>query len=66
LGQTEFSAWAISVRPTCVNSRRPHVGLNPAGTAFDIAGRGIADEMSMVEAIKLAAKMAEVKMTSKR
>jgi 4-hydroxythreonine-4-phosphate dehydrogenase len=36
------------------------------GTAFDIAGRGIADEMSMVEAIKLAAKMAEVKMTSKR
>jgi 4-hydroxy-L-threonine phosphate dehydrogenase PdxA len=49
-----------------MNSRRPHVGLNPAGTAFDIAGRGIADEMSMVEAIKLAAKMAEVKMTSKR
>jgi len=36
------------------------------GTAFDIAGRGTADEMSMVKAIKLAAKMAEVKMTSKR
>jgi len=35
------------------------------GTAFDIAGKGIADEMSMVEAIKLAAKMAEVKITSK-
>ena len=35
------------------------------GTAFDIAGKGIADEMSMVEAIKLAAKMAEVKMASK-
>jgi 4-hydroxythreonine-4-phosphate dehydrogenase len=36
------------------------------GTAFDIAGRGIADEKSMIEAIKLAAKMAEVKMASKR
>jgi 4-hydroxythreonine-4-phosphate dehydrogenase len=36
------------------------------GTAFDIAGKGIADEKSMVEAIKLAAKMAEVKMASKR
>ena len=35
------------------------------GTAFDIAGKGIADEMSMVEAINLAAKMAEVKMGSK-
>lgn len=35
------------------------------GTAFDIAGKGIADELSMVEAIKLAAKMAEVKMASK-
>jgi 4-hydroxythreonine-4-phosphate dehydrogenase len=35
------------------------------GTAFDIAGKGIADEKSMVEAIKLAAKMAEVKMASK-
>jgi 4-hydroxy-L-threonine phosphate dehydrogenase PdxA len=49
-----------------MNSRRPTVGLNPAGTAFDIDGRGIADELSMVEAIKLAAKTAEVKMTSKR
>jgi 4-hydroxythreonine-4-phosphate dehydrogenase len=36
------------------------------GTAFDIAGKGIADELSMVEAIKLAARMAEVKMASKR
>jgi 4-hydroxythreonine-4-phosphate dehydrogenase len=35
------------------------------GTAYDIAGKGIADEKSMVEAIKLAAKMAEVKMSSK-
>ncbi len=35
------------------------------GTAFDIAGKGIADERSMVEAIKLAAKMAQVKMGSK-
>ena len=35
------------------------------GTAFDIAGKGIADEKSMVEAIKLAAKMAEVKIGSK-
>ncbi|MEK6322582.1 MAG: 4-hydroxythreonine-4-phosphate dehydrogenase PdxA [Acidobacteriota bacterium] len=30
------------------------------GTAFDIAGRGIADHGSMVEAIKLAARLAEV------
>lgn len=29
------------------------------GTAFDIAGRGIANPTSMIEAIKLAAKMAE-------
>ncbi|CAD7781095.1 D-threonate 4-phosphate dehydrogenase [Candidatus Methanoperedenaceae archaeon GB37] len=28
------------------------------GTAYDIAGKGIADEHSLVEAIKLAAKMA--------
>jgi len=28
------------------------------GTAFDIAGRGIANEESMVEAILLAARMA--------
>ena len=28
------------------------------GTAFDIAGKGVADETSMVEAIKLAARLA--------
>ena len=28
------------------------------GTAFDIAGRGIADESSMVEAVLLAARLA--------
>ncbi|WP_460047936.1 4-hydroxythreonine-4-phosphate dehydrogenase PdxA [Thermoanaerobacter brockii] len=31
------------------------------GTAFDIAGRGIADERSMVEAVKLAAEMVKYK-----
>jgi len=35
------------------------------GTAYDIAGKGVADEKSMVEAITLAAKMAAVKMTAK-
>lgn len=34
------------------------------GTAYDIAGKGIADERSMIEAIKLGAKMAQVKMAS--
>ena len=31
------------------------------GTAFDIAGKGVADETSMVEAIKLAASLASGK-----
>ena len=31
------------------------------GTAFDIAGKGIADPKSMIEALKLAQKMATVK-----
>jgi 4-hydroxythreonine-4-phosphate dehydrogenase len=29
------------------------------GTAFDIAGRGVADATSMAEAIKLAVRLAE-------
>jgi 4-hydroxythreonine-4-phosphate dehydrogenase len=31
------------------------------GTAFDIAGRGIADQSSLVEAVRLAARLAEAK-----
>ena len=31
------------------------------GTAFDIAGKGIADASSMVEAVLLAAKLAAVR-----
>ncbi len=34
------------------------------GTAFDIAGRGIADHGSMVEALRLAAEMAPARVTS--
>ncbi|MDQ3213945.1 MAG: 4-hydroxythreonine-4-phosphate dehydrogenase PdxA, partial [Acidobacteriota bacterium] len=29
------------------------------GTAFDIAGRGVADPSSLIEAIRLAARLAE-------
>jgi 4-hydroxythreonine-4-phosphate dehydrogenase len=36
------------------------------GTAFDIAGRGVADHSSMVEAIKLAARLAEAEKNQKR
>jgi len=37
----------------------PFIRTSPAhGTAFDIAGKGIADPSSMIEAIKLAIKMA--------
>lgn len=40
----------------------PIIRTSPAhGTAFDIAGKGIADAASMKEAIKLAAKMAYIK-----
>ena len=35
------------------------------GTAFEIAGKGIANPRSMIETIKLAAQMARVKLTSK-
>ncbi|HEV8484966.1 MAG TPA: 4-hydroxythreonine-4-phosphate dehydrogenase PdxA, partial [Blastocatellia bacterium] len=35
------------------------------GTAFDIAGRGVADHRSMVEAIKLAARLAEIEVKSR-
>jgi 4-hydroxythreonine-4-phosphate dehydrogenase len=31
------------------------------GTAFDIAGRGVADHRSMIEAIKLAARLASLR-----
>lgn len=34
------------------------------GTAFDIAGRGVADHRSLVEAIKLAARLARERLTS--
>jgi len=36
------------------------------GTAFDIAGQGIADPTSLVEAIRLAATLAAVPRTAKR
>jgi 4-hydroxythreonine-4-phosphate dehydrogenase len=36
------------------------------GTAFDIAGRGVADHSSMVEAIKLAARLAKESMISEK
>jgi 4-hydroxy-L-threonine phosphate dehydrogenase PdxA len=31
------------------------------GTAFDIAGKGIADPSSLIEAIKLAARLAQIR-----
>ena len=39
----------------------PFIRTSPDhGTAYDIAGKGIADPRSMMEAIKTAVKMAEV------
>ena len=35
------------------------------GTAFDIAGKGVADPGSMIEAVKLAAHMAAARETSR-
>jgi 4-hydroxythreonine-4-phosphate dehydrogenase len=40
----------------------PFIRTSPAhGTAFDIAGKGVANPSSMIEAIRLAAKMARRK-----
>jgi 4-hydroxythreonine-4-phosphate dehydrogenase len=40
----------------------PFVRTSPDhGTAFDIAGKGIADPASMIEAIKLAIELAKVR-----
>ncbi len=36
------------------------------GTAFDIVGKGVADPGSLIEAVKLAAKIAQTKMTPSR
>jgi 4-hydroxythreonine-4-phosphate dehydrogenase len=36
------------------------------GTAFDIAGRGLADPSSLIEAIRLAARLAASRLTDAR
>jgi 4-hydroxythreonine-4-phosphate dehydrogenase len=53
--------------PRCVNisTGLPLVRTSVAhGTAYDIAGRGVADESSLIEAVRVAARLAARKVTS--